>query len=47
MCAGYFLGQTFPWVANNIDYLILALLVLTVIPIAYEWWRNREEQATG
>jgi membrane-associated protein len=41
MCLGYFLGQTFPWVADNIDYLILALLVLTVIPIGYEWWKNR------
>jgi membrane-associated protein len=32
-CAGYFLGQTFPWVADNIDYLILGLLLLTVIPM--------------
>jgi membrane-associated protein len=43
MCLGYFLGQTFPWVADNIDYLILALLVLTVIPIGYEWWKNRHD----
>jgi membrane-associated protein len=47
MCAGYFLGQTFPWVADNIDYLILGLLVLTVIPIGYEWWRSRGEQAAS
>ena len=50
MCLGYFLGQTFPWVANNIDYLILGLLVLTVIPIGYEWWKNRrgdQEKATS
>jgi membrane-associated protein len=48
MCLGYFLGQTFPWVAQNIDLLILGLLVLTVIPIAIEWWRqHRREQATS
>ena len=43
MCLGYFLGQAFPWFADNIDYLILGLLVLTVIPIAYEWRKNRRE----
>ena len=43
MCLGYFLGQAFPWVADNIDYLILGLLVLTVIPIGYEWWKNRRD----
>jgi membrane-associated protein len=48
MSLGYFLGQTFPWVAQNIDLLILALLVLTVVPIGIEWWRqHRREQATG
>jgi membrane-associated protein len=47
MCLGYFLGSTFPWVAKNIDLLILALLVLTVIPIGIEWWRQRGEEATS
>jgi membrane-associated protein len=47
MCLGYFLGQAFPWVAQNIDLLILALLVLTVIPIVVEWWRQRGEEATS
>jgi membrane-associated protein len=45
MCLGYFLGQAFPWVAQNIDYVILALLVLTVLPVAFEWWRHRGEGA--
>ena len=44
MCLGYFLGQAFPWVADNIDYLILGLLVLTVIPIWYEWRKNRRDE---
>jgi predicted negative regulator of RcsB-dependent stress response len=35
-------------VADNIDYLILGLLLLTVIPLGYEWWRShRREQATS
>jgi membrane-associated protein len=47
MCAGYFLGGAFPWFAENIDYVVLGLLVLTVIPIGFEWWRQRGEEATS
>jgi membrane-associated protein len=48
MSLGYFLGQAFPWVAQNIDLLILGLLVLTVIPIGIEFWRQRRrEEATS
>jgi membrane-associated protein len=47
MCLGYFLGQAFPWLSGKIDWVILGLLLLTVIPIAYEWHRNRKrEEAT-
>jgi membrane-associated protein len=38
---GYFLGTRVPWLRDNIDYAILAILALSVIPIAYEWWRHR------
>jgi membrane-associated protein len=37
---GFFLGQTFPWLAHNIDYAILVILAFSVIPIAWEWWRH-------
>ena len=51
MCLGYFLGQAFPWLSDKIDWVILGLLLLTVIPIGYEWRRNRrherEEATTG
>jgi membrane-associated protein len=47
MCLGYFLGQAFPWLSGKIDWVILGLLLLTVIPIAYEWRRNRREEATS
>lgn len=38
---GYFLGSAFPSLANNIDKAILGLLVLSVLPVAWEWWQHR------
>jgi membrane-associated protein len=38
---GYFVGTRFPWLRDNIDYAILGILALSVVPIAYEWWRHR------
>jgi membrane-associated protein len=46
-CIGYFLGKTFPTITKNIDLLILGLLLLSVIPIAYEWWKHRRQEATS
>ena len=46
-CLGYFLGQAFPWLSGNIDWVILGLLLVSVIPIGYEWWRHRRQEATG
>ena len=40
---GYFVGSSVPWLATNVDYLILGLLALSVIPIAIEWWRHRDD----
>jgi membrane-associated protein len=41
---GYFLGRSFPWLSDNIDWVILGLLALTVIPIGFEWWRQRRQR---
>jgi membrane-associated protein len=41
---GYFLGQAVPWLATRIDWVILGLLVVSVVPIAVEWWRHRRKQ---
>ena len=38
---GFFLGTRVPWLRDNIDYAIMAILALSVIPVAYEWWRHR------
>jgi membrane-associated protein len=43
MLAGYFVGQSVPWLADNIDYFILGLLALSVVPIAFEWWRQSRD----
>ncbi len=32
-----------PWLAENIDYAILGLLALSVIPLVIEWWRHRSD----
>jgi hypothetical protein len=36
---GYFLGNTLPWLGENIDNAILAILAFSVIPVAFEWWK--------
>ena len=44
MLLGYFLGnvpRVGPFLAENIDYAILVILLFTVIPIGFEWWRHR------
>src|SRR5688572_986974 len=38
---GFFLGTRFPWLRDNIDYAILGILALSVVPIVWEWWRHR------
>ena len=44
--AGYFLGRSFPWLGDNIDYVTIGLLLLTVIPIAIEVRRKRRRQTS-
>jgi membrane-associated protein len=40
---GYVLGSRVPWLKENIDYAIMAILVLSVVPIAFEWWKHRRQ----
>ncbi len=40
---GYFLGRTFPAIGDNIDYAMIAILVFTVAPLAYEGIKHRRE----
>lgn len=39
---GFFVGARWPWLADNIDYLMLALIVLSVAPAIVGWFRRRD-----
>ena len=41
---GYNLGRRVPWLRDNIDYAILAILLLTAVPIVIEWFRRRRNE---
>ena len=40
--AGYFLGAAFPAIGKNLDVAIVAIIVLSLVPVAIEWWRHRK-----
>lgn len=44
---GYFLGQAFPSIGENIDYAMIAILVFTVAPLVYEGVKHRRELSHG
>ena len=47
MCwAGYLLGQTVPNISKHIHVLVIVIIVLSVIPIAVEVYRERGKAAT-
>ncbi|MDN5746779.1 MAG: VTT domain-containing protein [Nocardioidaceae bacterium] len=42
---GYFLGAAIPALGENIDYVTLAILAFTAVPLAWEWWRHKRPRA--
>jgi membrane-associated protein len=42
---GFFLGSAFPSLGQNIDKAIVVILLVSLVPIAYEWWKHRREAA--
>ena len=42
---GYFLGETFPALGENIDYAVLVILAFSVIPFSYEYFKHRRNRA--
>ncbi|HET6937846.1 MAG TPA: VTT domain-containing protein [Nocardioides sp.] len=42
---GYNIGRRVPWLRDNIDYAILAILALSAIPIVIEWLRRRHRDS--
>ncbi len=46
VASGYGFGNI-PAVKRNFQYVILAIIVLSVLPIVFEWWRSRREKASA
>jgi membrane-associated protein len=44
--AGYFFGNI-PFVQKNFELVIVAILVISVIPIFVEWWKARKATRSG
>lgn len=42
VAAGYFLGKTFPDAENYLAILVIAVIALSVIPLAFEYLRNKK-----
>lgn len=42
---GYFLGAAFPDLASNIDKAIVVIVAVSLVPVAFEWWKRRRHNA--
>jgi membrane-associated protein len=42
---GYFLGQAFPSLGENLDKAIIVIVAVSLIPVAYEWWAHKRKSA--
>ena len=38
---GYFLGQRFPWIQDKIEYVIVVVVVLSLLPLLYKYLQYR------
>jgi membrane-associated protein len=45
LCLGYGLGKKFPKIGNYLDYAVLIIVVLSLVPIAFEYLRQRRKAA--
>ena len=43
--AGYFLGSAFPALGESIDKAIIVIIGVSLLPIAWEWWRHKRTNA--
>jgi membrane-associated protein len=42
--AGYFFGNI-PFVRRNFEFVIVAIIFISVMPMAFEWWKARRERS--
>ena len=40
--AGYFFGNI-PFVRDNFELVIIAIIFISILPMVYEWWKSRRE----
>ena len=45
--AGYFLGAAFPAIGKNLEIAVIAIIGVSVLPMAFEWWRHRRAAASA
>ena len=38
--SGYFFGQL-PWVKENFEIVVLAIVAISLLPVVHEWWKAR------
>lgn len=43
---GYFLGIRLPWIGDYLEYIIILVVLVSVIPIVLEWLRERRKQGS-
>jgi membrane-associated protein len=44
--AGYFFGNI-PFVKKNFEFVILGIIFVSIVPMAVEWWKARNELENG
>jgi membrane-associated protein len=44
---GYFLGQAFPALGQQIDKAVIVIVFLSVLPMVWEWWKHRKAAAAA
>lgn len=43
--AGYFLGEAIPDIEHSLEYIVLAIVVVTMLPLAHHVWKMRKMSA--
>ncbi len=47
LLTGYFIVRSIPWLEARVEQLIIGIIVLSVMPGVYGWWRSRRGAAAA
>jgi membrane-associated protein len=39
---GYFLGSSYPWIEDYLEYIVIFLIIITLIPVVRTWRKERK-----